>query len=96
MQEEAGGQLDIIIETHEMMTGMCEDEEVEELNLKRGEYQDTRGLPQEDKKEVEYTKLQQTQCMNGKGKSSFCIVNSDRAYIATKLADVIYDSSRED
>ena len=36
------------------------------------------------------TKLQQTQCKNSKGKSTFCVVNSDKAFISTELADLMY------
>ena len=44
-----------------------------------------------DEREVTYTKLQDTQCMNNKGESTFCIANSDKACISTELADLIYE-----
>ena len=47
-------------------------------------------LALEDEKEVTHTKLQQTKCMNSKGKLTFCIINSDKPCISTQLGDLIY------
>ena len=41
-----------------------------------------RDLSLEGESEVTYTKLQGPQCMNSKGKSTFCIVNSDVRHIS--------------
>ena len=37
-----------------------------------------------------YTMLQQNHCMENRGKSTFCIVNSNKTYTSTVLADLIY------
>ena len=39
---------------------------------------------------MRYTKLQQNHCMNNRGKSTFCTVNSNDTCISTALANLIY------
>ena len=46
----------------------------------------------EDEEEVTNAMLQQTQCMNSKGKSINCMVNSDMACISTELVNLVYDN----
>ena len=45
----------------------------------------------EEEKGMRYTKLQQNHCINNRGKSTICIVNSNKACISTELANSIYD-----
>ena len=77
--KESGGQT-YTVEACEMMTGMCKDE-VKELSVYRVNVKDTRDLPLEDEREVTYTKLPQTQCMNSKDKLNF----NDKACESAKL-----------
>ena len=45
----------------------------------------------EDESYAIYTGLQQTQCMRSKGKSTFCIVNTDTLCISSEMADLKFD-----
>ena len=68
---------------------MCEDEGVR-VKLIRNEHQDSRDLPLEEDSAMRYTKLQHNYYMNNREKSTFCIVNSTKAFIPTELANLIY------
>ena len=84
MQEEVEDQMDTV-EAYEMINGMCEDERVKRVKHIWGECQDARYLPLEEEKVMRYTKLQQNHCMFNRGKSTLCIVNSNKACISTEL-----------
>ena len=44
---------------------------------------------------MKYTKLQENHCMNDRGTSSFCSVNSNKPCVSTKLANLIYDKAKK-
>ena len=88
MQEEVDDQMDKV-EVYQIINGMCRDEGMKELKFIRGECQDTRFLPMEEKRGMRCTKLQQNHCMNKIGKSTFCIVNSNEVCTSTQLANLI-------
>ena len=52
-------------------------------------------MPPKDERGVTYAKLQQSQYMHRTGKSTFCIVNSDKTCISNELANLIYDKEEK-
>ena len=88
MQEETEDWMETV-EAYEMTGGMCKDKGVKDLKLIMSECPNTRDLTLEEKRDMRYATLSQNQCMNNRGESIFCIVNSKKVCISTVWANLI-------
>ena len=85
MQEKVEDQMNTV-EVYKMVNGMSKYEGVKQLNLKGANVKTPEICPW--KRDA---KQKQNHCMNNRGRSTFCIINSNKACMSTELASLIYN-----